>query len=189
MKQHNKWKEYISTILTLIIIGFLAFIYSNQEKITHVSFTKENPLTQKNPVADKQTNTKTNPIIPVPATTTQPKIDPTSTCSNTTNNKADVRQMWVWADVATNNKQLLSIGTQTNIDFFNFVDSHKIQTAYVFLPAGLLNDKSKTNTIKTFLNTAKKNHCLDIEALDGDTDWIDVKKRRCFTCYTTTKNK
>ncbi len=159
------------TALVVLILLYTAYLYD------------QNQIKQKNVTlpASIQNTKIIEPIIPKETT-------PATICANSTNNPAESRQMWVWADVATNNKELTISGTQTNTDFFNFVDSHKVQVAYVFLPAGFLNDGSKTNDIKNFLNISKKNHCLDIEALDGDTDWIDLNNHYALNFLNAVKN-
>ncbi len=118
--------------------------------------------------------TTTGQTVPINPPIQQAIPIATQTCLNYTANKQDSRGMWVWADIV-NNKQLVTKNTKTNKDFFDFVDSHKIQTAYVYLPTGFLNNTANTDLIKTFLNDSK-NHCLNIEALDGDIDWIFISK-------------
>ncbi len=115
-------------------------------------------------------NTYTPPVSTYSAPTyIPPSYNPpaqTFTCPNSAS-RQDARDMWVWHD----NTLIVQAGTQTQNDFFNFVDSHKIRTIYLSLNKSFFDDSTNVSNLKTFLNTAKNVHCLNVEALSGDTSW------------------
>ncbi len=91
-------------------------------------------------------------------------------------------QMWVWKD----NSDIVDTSTQTSIDFFNFINSHKIQTVYLNLPTVFFGNTNDVDNLKDFLNIARDQYCLEVEALDGAADWVALPGNTYFTSGGTT---
>ncbi len=92
--------------------------------------------------------------------------------------------MWVWH----NTSEITAPGTQAQSDLFNFTDSHKIKTIYLSLWTGFFDNSTNVLNLKTFLNTAKNIHCLEVEALSGESNWIALTNSTYFTSGTKTNS-
>jgi chitodextrinase len=90
---------------------------------------------------------------------------PAPACLNAVTNPADARDVWAWHG----NTQLITPNSAFQTNFFNYADSHKVQTIYLNANASFVSGNA-TN-IKDFLNKAKV-HCMDVEALGGAENWI-----------------
>ena len=88
-----------------------------------------------------------------------------TTCPNTVTNPADARDVWAWHG----NNLLITPNSTFQTNFFNYADSHKIQTIYLNADADFINGNYVN--IKDFLNKAKS-HCMEVEALGGAKNWI-----------------
>lgn len=90
-------------------------------------------------------------------------------CANTAN-PADQRQMWVWNDGGIAVADVVNTSTAASQTFFNYVDSHKVTVAYIQMSPGWFTT-TNSNNLKNFLNVARDQHCLQIEALSGGSNW------------------
>ncbi len=104
---------------------------------------------------------------------------PTPACLNAVTNPADARDVWAWHG----NTQLITPNSTFQTKFFNYADSHKVQTIYLNANASFVNNNA-TN-IKDFLNKAKA-HCMNVEALGGAENWVALPGNPYFTQGTTT---
>jgi chitodextrinase len=91
-------------------------------------------------------------------------------------------QMWVWKD----NDKIIDPATQAYADFFSFINSHNIQVVYLYLPVSFFGNSTKVANLKTFLNTARDQYCLGVEALDGEASWVAMPGNPYFTSGPTT---
>ena len=67
---------------------------------------------------------------------------------------------------------MVTPGSQTQTDFFSFVDSHHIRNVYLSLNIDFFNNNTNVENLKDFLNIAQKEHCLGVEALSGSPEWV-----------------
>lgn len=87
------------------------------------------------------------------------------TCS-TTVPLVDQRQMWVWHDTTS----MIIPGNAAQTTLFNYVDAKNIDMIYMSFSTSQLN--SNATRIKAFLNTAWNDHCVQVQFLDGQPEWV-----------------
>jgi hypothetical protein len=104
----------------------------------------------------------------------------TASCPNAATLK-DQRQMWVWKESIA---MLTPGATQTNL--FNYVDAKKVTMVYMSMHASEIT--SNATAIKTFLDTAWNNHCLQVQFLDGDASWVTPNFSAAVAWATAAKN-
>jgi chitodextrinase len=80
------------------------------------------------------------------------------------------RQMWVWNDGGIVVADVINTSKAASQTFFDYVDSHKVTVAYIQMNPGWFTATNSAN-LKNFLNVARDQHCLQIEALSGGSDW------------------
>lgn len=90
------------------------------------------------------------------------------TCPNAVSTPADAREMFVWEYVS----DIITPGTVRQNDLFAFTDAKKVQTIYLNANIGDLQNAAFANNLRTFLNTARDQHCLSVELLSGAPNWL-----------------